>query len=159
MNIQIEHKDQIYPNYAIGQSTILIRNIQSNKVISVKRDGSIYQYQFTSDKTNLNSIAPFTCAVDKKKNRYIQILNHSVGVDMSIRLTRFPIEVIGCRLLVIGGQWNGWIRVINMENNQLMQECRDTEHTVTVLSTDKEQNQLVVGDRIGTIIIYQINKS
>ena len=73
---------------------------------------------------------------------------------MSVKAAKFVLEVVNQKVLVIGGLWGGYIRLINIENNQAVQEVKDTEHTVTALIADKEENQLVAGDKAGGVIIY-----
>ena len=73
---------------------------------------------------------------------------------MSIKLCEMALEVIGQKILVIGGQWDGSIKLVNMETNKLVQEVRDSQYTVTVISKDKEENQLVTGDKIGMVVVY-----
>jgi len=65
-------------------------------------------------------VVPFSCAVDKKKNKYIEILNSNDKMDMSIKLCEMALEVIGQKILVIGGQWDGSIKLVNMETNKLV---------------------------------------
>ena len=80
---------------------------------------------------------PFSCAIENKKINIIKKFNEH-KIDMSLSVSVYPMELLMNNFLVIGGFWEGFMYIVNIESGEEVCEQKDTEFSVTAMKSDKE---------------------
>ncbi len=140
----------------VRQSSILIKQLNNNRVLLVKRDGSVMKYHLES-LPERKQMCPFSCSVELKKTQVVGPLFRDSTLDMGLPVLSFPAEVLCGKVLLVGAQWKGHVSCIDTETGQEVFSVRPSGHSVTVIRADPDSNQVAIGDSSGQVTLFRVN--
>ncbi|EGR28407.1 hypothetical protein IMG5_175930 [Ichthyophthirius multifiliis] len=111
---------------------------------------------------------PFQCGEEKRKKITFK------NIDFSIKYMCFPAVFISnskvknniffCfflnqkyqKYIVFGGQWKGYLSIINTENNKEIQTIKKHRSTISCIAVQEIEQIIITGSSDGQVIVWQI---